>query len=236
MRGRSKLTRNELEIISTLDNPPEDQGYFPILSAPIGPRTILAEVRALQPPRTMLTSNFGLGPTFSPPTADNDDDNDYRDATPTLTSATLKPIVMPAGMSTGGTMSKGGAGLKSIGRVDQLDWLTSVKVGSKRGSNSSGSGVLSRLNSKSRPPSMPEVIDGDIGARQRSGSLSRAVSNEKKDGDGGQSLQDESVPLIDLFSLVLMLMLLRITSVLTKLAASKITLEKVGIIVSRGYY
>ena len=66
------------------------------------------------------------------------------------------------------------------------------------------------------------------GARQRSGSLSRAVDDERRDGDEGQSLQDEFVSKL-LFSLAFMLMLPRITTVLTKLSASKITLEKVGL-------
>ena len=223
VRGRSKLTRNELEIIDTSRNLPEGKEYFPVLSAPIGPRAILAEVRAPQPPRTVLTSNYSLGPTFSPPPINEDN----RETTPTLTSATLK---IPLGKSTGGTMSIGGAGLKSISQVDQLAWLASVKVGSKRGSNSSGtgSGVPSRLNSQSRPPSGPERSGSDIGVRQRSGSLTRAVGEEKKDGDGGQSLQDEFVSKRP-FSLSLMLTFVRITSVLTKLAASKIKLEKVGL-------
>ena len=133
VRGRSKLTRNELEIIDTFCNP-QGQEYFPTLSAPIGPRAILAEVRAQQPPRTVLTSNLGLGPSFNPPPTI---DEDHRDTTPTLTSPVRNPIVMPAGKSTGGTMSIGGSGLKSIGQFDQLAWLTSVKVGSKRGDRKS---------------------------------------------------------------------------------------------------
>lgn len=193
VRGRSKLTRNELEIIDTFRNPPEGQQYCPALSAPIGPRAILAEVRAPQPPKAVLTSSYGLGPTFKPPQTDEDN----RNATPTLASATIKPIARPAGKSIGGTMSKGGTGLKSTAQVDQLDWLASVRVGSKRGSNSSGtgSGVPSRINSQSRAPSGPDLANGGIGVRQRSGSLSRVSGEEKKDGDGGQSLQDELVSL-----------------------------------------
>ena len=124
-------------------------------------------------------------------------------------------------------MSKGGVGL-SIAQVDQLAWLASVKVGSKRGSHSSetNSRVRSRTNIQSMPPGL-ERSSSSIGVRQRSGSLSRAVGDEGRDGDEGQSLQDEFVSKL-LFSLTFMLMLLRITTVLTKLSACKITLEKVG--------
>ena len=191
VRGRSKLTRNELDVIDTFRNPPQGQESFPVFSAPIGPRAILAGVRAAPPPMTMLASTYGLGSTFNlPPTTDED-------ATPTLTSASLKPIATQVTESIGGTMSKGNTGLKSIAQVDQLDWLASVKVGSKRGSNSSGagSGVRSRANSQSSPPGL-ERSGSDIGVRQtrqRSRSLSRAVGDERKDGDGSHSLQDEFV-------------------------------------------
>lgn len=126
-------------------------------------------------------------------------------------------------------MSKGGVGL-SIAQVDQLAWLASVKVGSKRGSHSSetGSRVRSRTNPQSRPSSGLERSGSSIGARQRSGSLSRPVGDERRDGDEGQSLQDEFVSKLP-FSLALMLMLPRITTVLTKLSAFKVTLEKVGL-------
>ena len=187
VRGRSKLTRNELDNIDAFRKPPEDQESFPVFSAPVGPRAILAEVRAPPPPRTMLESTYGLGPN-APAT-----DEDNADATPTLTSAALKPIATPSKKSIGGTMSIGGVG--SIAQVDQLDWLASVKVGSKRGSHSSetNSRVRSRTNAQSRPPSGLERSGSSIGARQRSGSLSRIVGDERRDGDEGQSLQDEFV-------------------------------------------
>ena len=91
-------------------------------------------------------------------------------------------------------MSKGGVGL-SIAQVDQLAWLASVKVGSKRGSRSSetGSRARSRTNAQSKPPSWLERSGSSIGVRQRSGSLIRAVGDERRDGDEGQSLQDEFV-------------------------------------------
>ena len=198
VRGRSKLTRNELDNIDAYRKPPEDQESFPVFSAPVGPRAILAEVRAPPPPRTMLESTYGLGPN-APAT-----DEDNADATPTLTSAALKPIATPSKKSIGGTMSIGGVG--SIAQVDQLDWLASVKVGSKRGSHSSetNSRVRSRTNIQSMPPGL-ERSSSSIGVRQRSGSLIRAVGDERRDGDEGQTLQDEFVSKL-LFSLVFTLM------------------------------
>jgi hypothetical protein len=185
VRGRSKLTRNELDKIDTFRSPPEDKESLPIFSAPVGPRAILAEVRAPPPPRTMLASTYGLG------------DEDNAESTPTLASAALKPIPTPAKKSIGGTMSKGGVGL-SIAQVDQLAWLASVKVGSKRGSRSSetGSRARSRTNAESRTSSWLERSGSSIGVRQRSGSLIRAIGDERRDGDEGQSLQDEFVSIL----------------------------------------
>jgi hypothetical protein len=77
------------------------------------------------------------------------------------------------------------------------------------------------------PPDL-ERSSSSIGVRQRSGSLSRAVGDERRDGDEGQTLQDEFVSKL-LFSLAFALIFRRITTVLTKLSASKITLEKVGL-------
>jgi WD repeat-containing protein 59 len=221
VRGRSKLTRNELETIDTFRNVPENQDYFPAFSAPTGPRAILAECRAPQPPKAVLAGNLGLGPTFSPSLTT---DEDSKDATPTLTSTGLKL----ARQSTGETMSKGNSGLKTVGQVDQLTWLASVKFGDRRGSSSGGTGsdAPSRLNSRSRPHSGPDRSVSEIGVRPRSRSLSRAVGDERKEGDGGQSLQDELVSR-QVLSSPLMLMFLRITSVLKKLESSKIKLEKV---------
>ena len=227
VRGRSKLTRNELDSIDTFRNPPEGQESFPVFSAPIGPRAILAEVRAPPPPRTMLASSYDLNPTLPA-------EEDNADFTPTLASAALKPIATPAKKSIGGTMSKGGPG-STIAQVDQLAWLASVKVGSKRGSHSSetGSRVRSRTNAQSIPPGH-ERSGSLIGARQRSGSLSRVVGDERRDEDEGHSLQAE----FDLYYPSLwffLLMFPRITTVLKKLTASKITLEKVGLSLFLGF-
>lgn len=87
-------------------------------------------------------------------------------------------------------------GGKSLAKVDAFAWLSNVKVGAnsrRQGSSSGtgsrgGSGDVSRFSSRSRPGSRPR--DGDMTAR-RSDSRSRAGTDERREGDGNQSLQDE---------------------------------------------
>ncbi|KAJ3517825.1 hypothetical protein NLJ89_g245 [Agrocybe chaxingu] len=234
VRGRSKVTRGEMESVDTFALAPayEDKGCLPLLSAPIGNRGILAEVRAPQPPLSALPfppNTLGAQiPGHGTLTYHSTSDAENPEVTPTMTNT--KPISMisvsvaATNRSTGGTMSKGGTGPKSVAQMDQLAWLASVKVSGKRGSSSGGnsnggSGAPSRLGSRSRPPAGAVEIADDgtrlersqsevgISGRQRSGSLSRGVE-DKKEAESGQTLQDE------------------ITSVLAKFSASKIKLEK----------
>lgn len=96
-------------------------------------------------------------------------------------------------------MSKGGMGVKSIVQVDQLAWLTNVKVGSKRGSSSGGgshgdidSAAPSRLGSISRAPSGPDRSLSEADRRHSSGSAGRGLEERIiKDGESNQSLHDE---------------------------------------------
>lgn len=95
------------------------------------------------------------------------------------------------------TMSRGNFGGKSVGRMDPFTWLSNVKVGGRRGSSSGpGSGAdsadVSRLSSRSRPPSGPDRQASELGERRRSESRSRGV-DERREGEGNQSLQDECV-------------------------------------------
>lgn len=94
-------------------------------------------------------------------------------------------------------MSRGNNGGKSVARMDALTWLSNVKVGERRGSSSgppsgADSATVSRLNSRSRPPSGPDRQTSDLGRRKRSDSRMRAAE-DKKESDGSQNLQDESV-------------------------------------------
>lgn len=187
VRGRSKLPRIEQEFHDTFRNLPEPEGNdnFPALSAPIGTRSILAEVRA---PRSMLSAQAETRFNFP------DSLSFARDRTPTSTSK--KAPSASAVRSTGGTMSKGGLGVKSIVQ-DQLAWLASVKVGNRRGSSSGdgshGEGGTPSQRSGSRPPSGLDRSLSEVGGtRHSSGSLGRTLE-AAKEGDGNQSLQDESV-------------------------------------------
>lgn len=184
--------------MGTFAHQPEvEQKDYSAFSAPFLNRSILAEVRAPLPPRRVPHA-MQSGPSFghfSPLTSDSE----QTDITPTLTSSkviSISSAVAAISRQTGSTMSKGGTGSRSGAKVDQLAWLASVKVGSKRGSSSgagsgNGSGTPSRLSSGSRPSSGPERSQSELGARQRSGSLSRIAEDKGKETENNQSLQDE---------------------------------------------
>ncbi|KAK1232910.1 hypothetical protein PQX77_003923 [Marasmius sp. AFHP31] len=212
-------------------NPPRRSDSMPLLSAPIGNRAILAEVRAGMPPRQR--ANIPVPPTatdrkyFGTMLGATNDRNSGEAGAPISSSAdTIHPLGVPvaasyiqgsslnmAALVGGGTMSRGDAGgNKKRANVDPLSWLSSVKVGDGRRGSSSGPGSrgdsneASRVRSSSRGPgheSSSPTVTGN--KRKRSDSRIRSAVEEK---DPGQSLQDE------------------ITSVLTKLTSSKIKLEK----------
>jgi hypothetical protein len=163
----------------------------PALSAPIGTRGILAEVRATHPVQPVLYPNA----TFSNASSQVSDDPFAQGSTLIATSNKSTSLsVAASGLSTGGKMSKG-----STAQVDPLAWIASVRVSGTRGSSSGGgsrggggSGEPSRLGSRSRPESVPDRGVSEIGSRQESGSSSRD-GVERKEADGSQSLQDEYV-------------------------------------------
>ncbi|KAL0575974.1 hypothetical protein V5O48_006008 [Marasmius crinis-equi] len=224
-RSVGTRTTDEQSTVS-FRNPPERSDSTPLLSAPIGNRSILAEVRAGMPPRQRNTlpippnaadrNSFDgrLGPSA---------DRHHAGAAVSSSVDTIHPPGIPASyiqgtglhmaaLVGGGTMSRGAAGgNKKRANVDPLSWLSSVKVGDGRRESSSGPGSrdsneASRLRSSSRGPGYDTDAQPAAGTkRKRSESRNRSAVEEK---DPGQSLQDE------------------ITSVLTKLAASKIKLEK----------
>ncbi|TFK38773.1 hypothetical protein BDQ12DRAFT_630610 [Crucibulum laeve] len=204
-RGRQQRKENDKSI--SFRSPPEGTEDLPALSAPVGHRSILAEVRAGPPPRQSTTTNPIMQPHLG---SSSRASHENLDATPTQTNRAI--AIVPAARLQGETMSRGGFGGKSVARMDALTWLSNVKVGSRRGSSSgAGSGPdstgASRLSSRSRAREGVEGPGSEGGKRKRSDSQSRAT-DDRRDGEGGQSLQDE------------------ITSVLTKLASSKIKLEK----------
>ncbi|KAH7909417.1 hypothetical protein BJ138DRAFT_232760 [Hygrophoropsis aurantiaca] len=190
------ITRNQ----QSFRHPPEGSDAVPALSAPIGSRGILAEVRAPLPPRRY---NPVLQPHHGSAARAKSHERGIL-----LNDSTINPppsLPIPVTTRQGGTMSRGNIGGKSA-RMDAFTWLANVKVGGRRSSSSgpgsgTNSGDVSRLSSRSRPPSGRDRSEAP-GQRRRSESRTRG------EGEGTQSLQDE------------------ITSVLTKLSTSKIRLEK----------
>ncbi|KAH9061149.1 hypothetical protein EDB87DRAFT_1722223, partial [Lactarius vividus] len=182
--------------------PPETSHTKPALSAPVGQRGILAEVRAIH------FAGRLPNPVLLPPRGARDASQPIHqlpesepEQTPTVTAISVPP-------RQGGTMTRG----NRSARMDSLAWLSSFRVGDRARDGSSGtgsgaeSGSASRIGSRSRPPSrdansatLPVVF------RKRSDSHGRW-----DDESEGQSLQDE------------------ITSVVTRLQqeSSRIKLEK----------
>jgi hypothetical protein len=125
---------------------PETSHTRPALSAPVGQRGILAEVRAMQfagrPPNPVLLPLRGArDTTHQLPELEPEQ-------TPTVTA-----ISVP--LRQGGTMTRG----NRSARMDALAWLSSFRVGERARDGSSGtgsggeSGSVSRIGSRSRPPS-----------------------------------------------------------------------------------
>ncbi|KAJ4472627.1 hypothetical protein J3R30DRAFT_3708599 [Lentinula aciculospora] len=211
------------------------------ISAPIGHRSILAEVRAGGPlnpanqtqPRNRQRTNdnfnlaFHTGSTPPPQSPDV-----FGSVTPTQTqnalnapvsidihnllgtvpdsfsSLGLSASVSVAGLSGGGTMSRGAAGgLKSRARVDALSWLSSVRDSSNMNSAIIGTGIVTGGDDGNNN-------ETDAEDKRRSASRNGSDSRDSRPGDEaiglpvGPSLQDE------------------ITTVLSKLPASKVRLEK----------
>ncbi|KAI6121184.1 hypothetical protein F5141DRAFT_1257710 [Pisolithus sp. B1] len=186
-------------------HPPQSLEHVPTLSAPIGSRSILAEVRAgppqpphkptnpvLQPHRGSAARGKGIlllepGATGSSPRGHT---------LQPIYGQSHRPVPIPASAKITRGKALGGRSAK----VDPIVWLSSVKVENRRDGSSS-----SRVSSGSTASPQRENSAARNGKRKRSPSKVR----EGKDGDGEQSLWPE------------------ITSVLTKLASSnKIRLEK----------
>ncbi|KAI9464767.1 hypothetical protein F5148DRAFT_1276407 [Russula earlei] len=181
---------------------PSEASYArPALSAPIGQRGILAEVRA---------THFGgrlPNPVLVPLRCARDTPHAQQclesepEQTPTVTAISVPPRY-------GGTMSL----RNRSARIDSLAWLSSFRVGERfrEGSPGGGSGVesgdASRIGSRSRPRSR-EANTTNMSAVLRRRSDSRGHWDDESEK---QSLQDE------------------ITSVVTRLQqeSSRIKLEK----------
>ncbi|KAG1770755.1 hypothetical protein EDD22DRAFT_865833 [Suillus occidentalis] len=198
-------------------HPPTATDAHPsLLSAPIGHRGLLSEVRASTlPTRVPTTTITGASVLASRDNNHNPVLQPHHgsaargrgallldapgSATLSIPGIALKPHIhhipgTPATM----TMTRGHALGGRSARMDALQWLASIKVGERR--EDSASGPESRVSSGERRVKRDESLPPGQ-KRKRSGS-------RIMDGDGTQSLQDE------------------ITSALTKLQTSKIKLEK----------
>ena len=194
--------------------PPEASHARPALSAPVGQRGILAEVRATQfggrLPNPVLLPLRGVRDT---PQVQQLPETEP-EQTPTVTSISVRP--RQGGMTRGNRSE----------RMDSLAWLSNFRVSERArdGSPGTGSGAesgnASRIGSRSRPPSR----DTNISAGLHSKSDSRGHWDDESEG---QSLQDEYVSRKLHWQLCLRLS--RITSVVTRLQqeSSRIKLEKV---------
>ncbi|KAI0258544.1 hypothetical protein BC834DRAFT_835341 [Gloeopeniophorella convolvens] len=181
--------------------PPEAIHVKPALSAPVGQRGILAEVRAApfggRPPHPVRLPLGGSRGASQP--------QQLPELEPEQTPTT---VAISAPLRQGGTMTRG----NRSARMDALTWLSSVRVGerTREGSSGTGSGAdsgnVSRIGSRSRPASR------DAGSTRMSGVLRKRSDSRGHwdDESEGQSLQDE------------------LTSVVTKLQqeSSRIKLEK----------
>lgn len=187
-------------------HPPQSLEHVPTLSAPIGSRSILAEVRAGPPQPPPKPTNpvlqphhgsaaRGKGILLLEPGAAASSPRGH--TVQPIYNQTHRPIPIPATAKITRGKAMGGRSAK----VDPIVWLSSVKVENRRDESSS-----SRVSSSSTAsPQRENSSAARNGKRKRSLSKVR----ENKDGDGEQSLWPE------------------ITSVLTKLASSnKIRLEK----------
>ncbi|KAI6032602.1 hypothetical protein F5J12DRAFT_795392 [Pisolithus orientalis] len=186
-------------------HPPQSLDHVPTLSAPIGSRSILAEVRAGRPPPSHKPTNPVLQPhhgsaargkgilLLEPGAAASFPRGHTVQST---YGHNHRPVPIPTT-----TITRGKAMGGRSARVDPFAWLASVRVENRRDGSSS-----SRVSSGSTAsPQRENNATARNGKRKRSPSKVR----ENKDGDGEQSLWPE------------------ITSVLTKLTPSnKIRLEK----------
>ncbi|KAH9947305.1 hypothetical protein B0H21DRAFT_739747 [Amylocystis lapponica] len=188
----------------SFSSPPVGTDLPPALSAPVGHRAILAEVRAPVPPRPSRTNAVPHPTRPASPLFSEEPDR-------SLSIPRSKPVPIAQER---GTMTRGYLGGRSA-QITTFAWLSSVKVGGKReGSSGPGSGAdsgnVSRINSRSRPTSTPvdRSLSQTFAAIEKHGNSKEKFDDDYREGDAGQSLQDE------------------ITSVIGKLTAAKVKLEK----------
>lgn len=171
-----------------------------LLSAPIGPRGILAEVRArMVPPRVPATTITGASIFASKDKDHNPVLQPHHgsaargrgallldapgSAALNIPGATQSHIRPNTGTPATMTMTRGHALGGRSARMDAFQWLSSIKVGERR--EESASGPDSRVSSAERV----EERDGSVSPSQKR--MRKRSESRIRDGDGTQSLQDE---------------------------------------------
>lgn len=170
----------------SFSNAPRGTEQLPALSAPVGLRSILAEVRASQPTRPAKTT-----------IARNSQEVVSTRSSSQAVAKNGPPSNAASQDERGSTMSRGYVGGRSA-HITTFAWLSSVKVGNKRdgsdGPPSGGESVpVSRYASRSRPPSVidPSMSVFDVRGRSgKSGSRDRN-DDEHREGDTNQTLKEE---------------------------------------------
>lgn len=175
----------------TFRSPPKGIEPPPPLSAPVGHRSILAEVRAGPPPPF-------LNPVLQP----------HRGSAARATAHEREgwqgkwDSALGASLASAATaMPRSDARTKvgwKVAKMDPLAWLAKVKVGDRRESSSgrgsggnSRNGSLSRMSSPSSRSSDHENNRRAPSAMHRRSDSYNKTADERRDGEGNQSLQDE---------------------------------------------
>ncbi|KAI0674045.1 hypothetical protein C8Q78DRAFT_1143275 [Trametes maxima] len=193
----------------SFSNPPIGNDLPPTLSAPIGYRGILAEVRAPPPHHPVA---FGVRDPAGRRKVSDTGRGGQIELPPRS-----KPVIVPAvatSVKDGGHsgMSRGTFAGGRSAQISLIQWVSSVGVGQTRESSSgrgSGgdSGNASRINSKSRPTSSADHPPSQRSSRTRESSISVDKADEPH-ADLTPSLNEE------------------ITSVVSRLNSPKLKLEK----------
>lgn len=196
-------TKSRVDVTVSYRKPPANANAVPTVSIPLGQMAIFDQVRAMIPGRASVapstTTSRASASGMRTPAAGFAKQRPSLRPLPTTAQSHIGSItaqhVVSASMPArrGGTMTRGA---RSSTRMDQLQWLSSIKREPREGSNSgTESGNTSRIHSRSRPPSWaPERCNENqrmAQGRQRSESRSRGV--EGKEGEAIQSLKDEYV-------------------------------------------
>jgi WD repeat-containing protein 59 len=175
----------------TFRNPPRGNDLPPPLSAPVGNRGILAEVRAVLPSRPhnpVLQPHRGSAARAALQERESSRgsrEREHRNAAGVPSSVQAQP--------------RAGRGISRWkgAPMDTFAWLSSVKIGEQRESRSAtASGGSSRAASRSRESSLSgqppnqENLQESPPFRRMSGS-DVPITDERREEEGNQSLQEE---------------------------------------------